>query len=197
MPAMGTFSQPAVGRRGNRARSVPKLAPMGESRDPLMSAYGCFPHERVTRMDGSRPSPIGANLSSPRSFSFPFSHALAWEKVPEGRMRAGAHSATVLPHVGSAMSFTPCRQIRRALSLRRADIPAEARLWSNLRGRRLQSFKFVRQEPIGPYVVDFLCREARLIVEVDGATHSEDREIAYDPGSLSQTRGLLHRPSAQ
>src|SRR5213076_238719 len=77
------------------------------------------------------------------------------------------------------MSFTPRRQIRRARSLRRADIPAGARLWSNLRGRRLQS-KFVRQEPIGPYVVDFLCREARLIVEVDGATHSEDREIAYD-----------------
>src|SRR5438477_1045618 len=78
------------------------------------------------------------------------------------------------------MSFTPRRQTRRARSLRRADIPAEARLWSNLRGRRLQSFKFVRPEPIGPYIVDFLCREARLIVEVDGATHSEDREIAYD-----------------
>ena len=40
--------------------------------------------------------------------------------------------------------------------------------------------KFVRQEPIGPYIVDFLCREARLIVEVDGATHSEDHEVAYD-----------------
>ena len=53
-------------------------------------------------------------------------------------------------------------------------------MWSNLRGRRLQSFKFVRQEPIGPYIVDFLCREARLIVEVDGATHSEDHEVAYD-----------------
>src|SRR5204862_95760 len=78
------------------------------------------------------------------------------------------------------MSFTPRRQIRRARSLRRADIPAEARLWSNLRGRRLQSFKFVRHEAIGPYIVDFLCREARLIVEVEGATHSEDREIAYD-----------------
>jgi very-short-patch-repair endonuclease len=78
------------------------------------------------------------------------------------------------------MSFTPGRQIRRARSLRGADTPAEARLWTDLRGRRLQKFKFVRQAPIGPYIVDFLCREARLIVEVDGATHSEDREIAYD-----------------
>ena len=78
------------------------------------------------------------------------------------------------------MSFTPRQKIRRARFLRRAKVPAEARLWSNLRDRGLQGFKFVRQTPIGPYVVDFLCREARLIVEVDGATHSEDREIAYD-----------------
>jgi very-short-patch-repair endonuclease len=78
------------------------------------------------------------------------------------------------------MTFTPHKKINRARSLRRADIPAEERLWTNLRGRRLQKFKFVRQIPIGPYIVDFLCREARLIVEVDGATHSEDREIAYD-----------------
>jgi very-short-patch-repair endonuclease len=78
------------------------------------------------------------------------------------------------------MSVTLRRQTRRARSLRRADTLAEARLWSNLRGRRLQNFKFVRQAPIGPYIVDFVCREARLIVEVDGATHSQDHEIAYD-----------------
>ena len=65
------------------------------------------------------------------------------------------------------MSFTPRRQIRRARSLRGADTAAKARLWSNLRGRRLQNFKFVRQAPIGPYVVD-------------GATRSEDWEITYD-----------------
>ena len=78
------------------------------------------------------------------------------------------------------MSFTPRRHIHRVRALRRADIPAEARLWSHLRGRRLQSFKFVRQAPIGPYIVDFLCRKARFVVEVDGATHSEGHEIAYD-----------------
>ena len=78
------------------------------------------------------------------------------------------------------ISFTPRRQIRPARSVRGADISAEARLWTNLRGRRLQKFKFVRQAPIGPYIVDFLSREARLIVGVDGATHSEDRKIAYD-----------------
>ncbi|MBB4196927.1 very-short-patch-repair endonuclease [Rhodoblastus sphagnicola] len=47
-------------------------------------------------------------------------------------------------------------------------------------GRRLAGFKFVRQENIGPYFADFLCREHRLIVEIDGATHSTDDEIASD-----------------
>src|SRR5439155_7950017 len=48
LPAMGTFSQPAVGRKGNRARSVPKLAPMGEGRDPSLSEYGVSPPIRHT-----------------------------------------------------------------------------------------------------------------------------------------------------
>ena len=41
-------------------------------------------------------------------------------------------------------------------------------------------FKFSRQVPIGPYIVDFACREQRLIVEVDGATHSTEEELAHD-----------------
>jgi very-short-patch-repair endonuclease len=78
------------------------------------------------------------------------------------------------------MSITPRRRTHRARALRRAETSAEARLWNRLRDRRLHDFKFVRQVPIGPYIADFLCREARFIVEVDGATHSQDREIAYD-----------------
>ncbi|MBL8906461.1 MAG: DUF559 domain-containing protein [Rhizobiales bacterium] len=78
------------------------------------------------------------------------------------------------------MTVRPRRQTTRARFLRRAETPAEERLWSRLRDRRLAGFKFVRQEPIGSFVVDFLCREARLIVEVDGATHSTDVELAYD-----------------
>ena len=78
------------------------------------------------------------------------------------------------------MSFTPRQRIRRARTLRRAQTPAEARLWGHLRDRRLQDFKFVRQEPIGPFIADFVCREARLVVEVDGATHSTDEELRHD-----------------
>ena len=68
----------------------------------------------------------------------------------------------------------------RARVLRAADTSAEAILWSHLRSRRLGGWKFVRQVPIGPYFVDFLCRDARLIVEVDGGTHGEATEIAAD-----------------
>jgi very-short-patch-repair endonuclease len=71
-------------------------------------------------------------------------------------------------------------ETRRARSLRRAQTPAEARLWSKLRNRRLAGHKFVRQEPVGPYIADFLCRERALIIEVDGATHSTEEELAHD-----------------
>ncbi|HEV2337123.1 MAG TPA: DUF559 domain-containing protein [Stellaceae bacterium] len=52
-------------------------------------------------------------------------------------------------------------------------------LWRQLRDRQLGGFKFVRQEPVGPYYPDFVCRERHLIVEVDGGQHAEsaaDRE---------------------
>jgi very-short-patch-repair endonuclease len=78
------------------------------------------------------------------------------------------------------MSITDRKRLDQARRLRRTLTPAEARLWSGLRGRRLQNYRFVRQYPVGPFTVDFLCRDARLIVEVDGATHSQDDEIAYD-----------------
>ncbi|MGK9053843.1 endonuclease domain-containing protein [Neorhizobium petrolearium] len=63
----------------------------------------------------------------------------------------------------------------RARSLRQSDNDAEARLWSELRGRRLNGFKFVRQFPIGPYFADFACRETRLVIEVDGSQHADNR----------------------
>ena len=49
---------------------------------------------------------------------------------------------------------------------------AEALLWNELKAKRLGGYKFVRQFPLGPYFVDFLCREHRLVVEVDGSQHS-------------------------
>jgi very-short-patch-repair endonuclease len=59
-------------------------------------------------------------------------------------------------------------RIERARLLRRSLTPAELTLWTRLRGRQLGGFKFVRQEPIARYYADFVCRERRLVVELDG-----------------------------
>jgi len=59
-----------------------------------------------------------------------------------------------------------------ARTLRQPATDAERRLWSALRSRRLQGFKFRRQHPIGPYVADFACTRWHLIVEADGGQHA-------------------------
>ena len=68
----------------------------------------------------------------------------------------------------------------RARVLRSRSTLAEDRIWSELRNRRLNGLKFIRQCSIGPYFADFACRERMIIVEIDGATHSTDEEKAYD-----------------
>jgi len=71
----------------------------------------------------------------------------------------------------------------RARAMRRAPTEAELRLWRLLRDRRLSGLKSRRQVPIGPYILDFLCVSARLIVEADGSQHGEsirdERRDAY------------------
>ncbi|GLV29308.1 hypothetical protein TomTYG75_18280 [Sphingobium sp. TomTYG75] len=70
------------------------------------------------------------------------------------------------------------RNTTRAKSLRNQASPPERLLWQHLRNRQLNSHKFSRQIPIGPYFADFLCREAKLIIELDGSTH--DNRTDYD-----------------
>ena len=61
----------------------------------------------------------------------------------------------------------------RARTLRSRLTDAERKLWYALRDRRFAGVKFRRQVPVGPYVADFLCYEARLVIEVDGGQHAE------------------------
>jgi very-short-patch-repair endonuclease len=68
----------------------------------------------------------------------------------------------------------------RSRVLRANASSAEDVLWQHLRNRRLGGFKFVRQAPIAGHFADFLCRDAGLIVEVDGGTHGEAYEIKKD-----------------
>jgi len=58
--------------------------------------------------------------------------------------------------------------------MRREPTEAELKLWLILRNRRFADFKFRRQVPIGPYIADFVCYSAKLIVEADGSQHAEN-----------------------
>ena len=62
--------------------------------------------------------------------------------------------------------------LAKAQRLRRQLTDAERKLWSVLRNRQLDGAKFRRQQPIGPFIADFVCQDRRLIVEADGGQHS-------------------------
>ncbi|MEX1152671.1 endonuclease domain-containing protein [Parvibaculum sp.] len=68
---------------------------------------------------------------------------------------------------------------QRARNLRRNMTDAERRLWGRLRNDAL-GYRFRRQHPLGVYVVDFVCLERRLVVEVDGGQHNEPAGLAHD-----------------
>ncbi len=66
-----------------------------------------------------------------------------------------------------------------ARRLRKKLTPAEALMWWRLR-REYGEWRFRRQHPVGPYIADFACIEARLVIEIDGATHGAPEALAYD-----------------
>jgi len=68
--------------------------------------------------------------------------------------------------------------LERAKELRQNMTEAENRMWYFLRNRRLGGHKFVRELVIGNYIADFVCREKKLIIEIDGSQHME--AIEYD-----------------
>jgi very-short-patch-repair endonuclease len=74
----------------------------------------------------------------------------------------------------------PVHALNRARQMRRDMTPPERRLWQALRGRRLQGAKFTRQYPIGDYIVDFVSRHDRLVIEVDGDEHGRDDRVIAD-----------------
>jgi very-short-patch-repair endonuclease len=72
------------------------------------------------------------------------------------------------------------RVTHKARTLRQNMTKAEVILWTYIRRRALEGARFRRQHPIGPYIADFACCQAKLVIEVDGATHSTPEELAYD-----------------
>src|SRR5271166_4803079 len=69
-------------------------------------------------------------------------------------------------------------KVEFARSLRRGMTDAERHLWKHLRLRSIDGFKFRRQHDIGPYIVDFACVRAKLVVEIDGGQHAD--AVTYD-----------------
>jgi very-short-patch-repair endonuclease len=82
---------------------------------------------------------------------------------------------------------------KRARQLRGGETTAEARLWRALRNRQLDRWKFRRQHPIDRYVVDFVTIFGKLVVEVDGATHSTVDEMKHDEARTRHLEGLGFR----
>ena len=81
--------------------------------------------------------------------------------------------------------------VNRARQLRRQMTAVEKLLWGRLRSNRMGAH-FRRQVPFGPYIVDFLCAKAKLVVELDGGQHNEDAQKVYDQerGDWLRTRGV-------
>jgi very-short-patch-repair endonuclease len=92
--------------------------------------------------------------------------------------------------MGKIVSVASKLRRDRARQLRRDQTPSEARLWEALRGGRLEGWKWRRQVPVGPFIVDFLCLEAAMAVELDGGIHAERPDYDARRDAYLRARGL-------
>jgi len=80
-------------------------------------------------------------------------------------------------------------QIAFARELRQSQTEAERSLWAKLRNRQLEGVKFRRQQPIGPYIVDFVSFERKLVLEIDGGQHNEPATQQRDEERTAWLKG--------
>lgn len=78
------------------------------------------------------------------------------------------------------IKFYDPNTLKHARELRKNSTPWERKLWSFLKSSKFYGFKFRRQFPIGPYIVDFCCVKQKLVIELDGSQHANPAEIAHD-----------------
>ena len=107
------------------------------------------------------PSPRGEGLNSTSSRQF-----------------TNRHDKALLPREKGGDEGQQSLMKSRSRTLRRDSTKAESLLWQQLRSRRLQGHKFRRQVPVGNYIVDFLCEDPPIIIELDGGQHMEQQ--GYD-----------------
>ena len=77
----------------------------------------------------------------------------------------------------------------RARALRKSMTDAERLLWRHLRNRELGGWKFRRQYPVGPFIVDFICSEKNVVIEVDGGQHAENEELDFQRSAYLNKMG--------
>jgi very-short-patch-repair endonuclease len=94
----------------------------------------------------------------------------------------GKNKIEIPPHLRAQM-------IQLARDFRKVPTPSEELLWRALRRGHLGKVKFRRQQPIGPFIVDFYCPSHRLIVEVDGPVHDEQMERDHERQTLLEACG--------
>ncbi len=81
--------------------------------------------------------------------------------------------------------------LQRARDLRKRSTDAERLLWKHLRTKRMNNLKFKRQQPIGNYIVDFICFEKRIVIELDGGQHALQRDKDKGRDSWLEGQGFL------
>ncbi|MEK7137846.1 MAG: endonuclease domain-containing protein [Patescibacteria group bacterium] len=107
-----------------------------------------------------------------------------WERV---RVRGTIVSFSMLSH----LLQTTKKTLERARALRKDQgTLAERHLWFQLRNRKCAGLKFRRQVPLGPFITDFLCAEARLIIELDGSSHEEKETYDAERTRFLDERGF-------
>ena len=84
-------------------------------------------------------------------------------------------------------------KITLARNLRKNATIQERRLWNLLKNRQFYNLKFKRQQPIGDYIVDFICKEAKIIIEIDGGQHNEPENIDYDTARTKYLNNLGYK----
>ncbi len=155
----GAASESTGGGVGERFECV--ASPSSALRAPSPLKGEGTPAHDSEGVDLERPADWGLRLSAEASDALPFSlEGRRWREAPD----EGGVTGTKV-QVGEATTA-------RARSLRRSQTEAERRMWSLLRDRRLAGHKFRRQVPVGPYVADFACYEANLLIELDGSQHA-------------------------
>ncbi|MBC8101254.1 MAG: endonuclease domain-containing protein [Cytophagales bacterium] len=78
------------------------------------------------------------------------------------------------------MDLVPEYKTRLVREMRQRQTESEALLWERLRGRQVGGLKFRRQHPLGRFIVDFYCSDARLVVEIDGSYHDAPQQQEFD-----------------